>query len=372
MSRGSTPGPDYGLGRGESSTDRRQLGSLLDTGRFGIDTIDVIVPADHGVFAAFPLQRHRIVLDRSTGALSDPKPTTSELQLDNGVVVNARHVQGAPCVTASFPVPAWLRGDNRFAASAEETRAVVRDFAAHLRLLLGLDDAADTARLRRLDIARDFTDVPEPARLLEELSRKPPGYGMRTELHRDLAHQGAQTVYRRNTRWTSRLYHRGEMYRDTARGSDRERNLSLATSEQGVVRFEVELRARALSYRGLTYPSSLHDDGLWRLAQIHWRRSAFDHRVGADECRLTRMEDELDWKQRGLVREYLLSPARCQAEMAPGTSRKARALAHRFGLTPADLTSAGEVPAGRLDLDAGCFVDASGAAAVRDDYELAS
>ncbi len=372
MSRGSTPRPDDGPGRGESSTDRRQLGSHFDLGRFGIDTIDVIVPADHRVFAAFPLQRHRVVLDRSTGVLSDPRPTTSELQLDNGVVVSARRVQGSPCVTASFSVPAWLRGDNRFAASADETRAVVHDFVDHIRQRLGLDDVADAARLRRLDIARDFTDVPEPARLLEELSRKPPGYGMRTELHRDLAHQGAQTVYRRNTRWMSRLYHRGEMYRDTAKGNDRERHLSLAAAEQGVVRFEVELRARALSYRGLTRPSSLRNDELWRLAQTHWHRSAFDHHVGAGERRMTRMEDELDWKQLSLVQVYLRSPARCEAEMAPATLRKARTLASRFDLTASDLTPLGGVPEGRLDLDAGRFVASSDTSADRDDYELAS
>lgn len=341
-------------------------------GRFGIDTIDVIVPADPHVFAAFPLQRHRVVLDRSTGALSDPRPTTSELRLDNGVVVNARRVQGAPCVTASFSVPGWLRGDNRFAASADETRAVVHDFVNHLRRLLGLDDVADAVRLRRLDIARDFADVPEPARLLEELSRKPPGYGMRTELHRDLAHQGAQTVYRRNTRWTSRLYHRGEMYRDTARGSDRQRRLSLAAAEDGVVRFEVELRTKSLSYHGLNRPSSLRDNELWRLAQTYWQRSAFDHSVGSGGSRLARMEDALDWKQRGLVQTYLRSPARCKTEMAPATLRKGRTLADQFDLTPADLMSLGEVPAGQLDLDAGRFVHSSETPAARDDYELAS
>ncbi|CPU63352.1 Uncharacterised protein [Mycobacteroides abscessus] len=161
-------------------------------------------------------------------------------------------------------------------------------------------------------------------------------------------------------------------YRDTARGSDRERRLSLAAAEQGVVRFEVELRARALLNRGLDRPSSLRDDELWRLAHTHWRRSAFDHPVGSGGCRLTRMDAEFDWKQSSLVQVYLRSPERCEAQMSPATFRNARRLADRFDLTPADLMPLVGVPEGQLDLDTGRFVHPAETTADRYGYELAS
>ncbi len=190
-----------------------------------------------------------------------------------------------------------------------------------------------------------------------------PGRRTRTCIHLDGAHTGVQTLERHTERWSTRLYQRGEHYQQRAlhrRGTEAKRLEALAVSEQRRLRYEVELRSRALTDHGLATVSDLSEAVLEDLAYRYFARSAFESRVGSDGARLVEAAATLEadgrYKQLPDVLGLLamegagLRPARGSA-----TSAKYSALAKELHLRPSDLSSAG-MPATHLDWRTGLVV----------------
>ncbi|MDO8147353.1 hypothetical protein Q6350_02810 [Isoptericola sp. b515] len=346
------PGPLEGPGHDPTSSDSPDQGSHLDhLGRFGIDTIDVFVPTTRDAIRELPVQRLLQHLDHATGELSEPVPTTSEVRLANGQQVRALRQAGVHGVLASFSAPKWLRGDNRRPATSDEVRTVVDDFTNLVAEHVPFATPVPEVRLRRVDVARDFVGVAAPAQVLDALTFERPRRPMKTNLYRDKALLGAQTVYRANTRWKARLYHRGEMYQD--RSAPASCDPGLAQEEEGIVRFELELRTEVLGELGMARVEALDDARLWSTASKYWGRTRFGATVGSDPKRLRAAEECLSTQELGLVCVHLLFPGR---GLARGSRRKAKALAARFGLTRDDLIHSTGAPAGTLDLHRGRFI----------------
>ncbi|MFB7800345.1 hypothetical protein [Isoptericola sp. NPDC056134] len=228
--------------------------------------------------------------------------------------------------------------------------------------------AMPDVRLRRLDVASDFIGVPSPALILDAISTLRSQRPMTTLLYRDPDLIGAQTVYRKNTRWSARLYHRGGMYQDAARSKNRDRNLELADVEAGVVRLEFELRGEVLDETGLSSLDMVEPARVWQTASKFWERCGFGGSIGSDATHLARAREELGWQELALLVSRTLFP---EAAASRGTARKAKALAAEYPLSADDFNQRASIPSGHLSLRSGRFL--TGRTSVSSDhYELAS
>ncbi|MDD9205102.1 hypothetical protein PU560_01315, partial [Georgenia sp. 10Sc9-8] len=141
-------------------------------------------------------------------------------------------------------------------------------------------------RLQRLDIARDFAPVARHGDLLERIGRVSP-FRATTPLVRTDDCTGTQTLYRRTTRWVTRLYERGHQYEEKAARTGDPRYRELALQERGKLRYEVQLRTAALTDAGLVTLGDLTEEALWQQAAKYFARSEFGATVGDGATWLT-------------------------------------------------------------------------------------
>ncbi len=229
------------------------------------------------------VQRSKRTVDPTTGEISLLMPTGSAADLEDGIKLEVRPSDGGGLIAAmEFSVPRVLRGDNVTPADpGGVVSAVERMHERAGKKVRWLVDPPQMT-LRRLDIARDFTNVPRPQELLGLLLRTsvsrctPSAYLARDGI-------GAQTVYRETERWTTRLYARGPQYDDRARTASRGRREelgNLAERERSTVRFEVQLNGGALRSAGVRTVSDLTNEWLWAQARHYFHRARHHVTVG--------------------------------------------------------------------------------------------
>ncbi len=360
-----------------ASTDRARTGAT-STRRpcVGVDTIRLRGQVSAGSLAVLPLQRKRLDLDHSSGTISE-RPTSSEVSLDEQLVLRVDTWRGRPEAVLEVSVPRLLRGDNSLPATVSEVHDAVRELHAQAAEFVRWKDAPDELEVIRLDVVRDFTGVSGGQRLLSELARLPP-HRAGTAVHLTRACDGVQTLYRKTDRWQSRTYDRAEHYANRASrvsGEEADRLRELARREQGKLRYELQLGSRAARDHGLTVVAQLRTTDLAGVSKHYFDRSRLGERVGGGESGLG---DALAWLRTHdlyksfpavagqLVTEHLGIEQASSAK----TQHKYRMIARRAGLTWQDLLGGlrvgGVTPPRRLDFDAGTLLvgdDALGRAA---------
>lgn len=248
---------------------------------FGIDTIRVAGRVADGALEQ-EVQRAKRTVDRRTGEVSLLIPTGSEATLEDGIRLDVRPRNGELFASAEFSAPRVLEGENTIPASLSAVGEAVR--IVHSRAERAVTWLVDHSHLelRRLDIARDFTGIPDPQVILDLLGR---GRVSRCtpSIYPTQGGMTTQTVYRETTRWKTRLYARGPHYRDkahSARPEDRRRLLELAHRERATVRFEVQLRGDVLRDAGVRVLADLTEDWVWEQARHYFTRGGHDLPIG--------------------------------------------------------------------------------------------
>ncbi len=346
-----------------AATDRGRSTSKSGWVSVGIDTVRVRGPVAPEGLSSLPRQRQRHDLDTVTGVVTIT-PTRSESSTAAGWPWSIDTWRKTPELLFEASVPRLLRSDNRLAATVAELHSVLRHLHAEVSQHVKVLCEPEELTLMRLDGVRSFENQSGMplSKVLASLAEVP-GRRARTCIHVNRAHTGVQTLERHTERWSTRLYQRAEHYQQRAvhqRGAEAERLQALAVSERDRLRYEVELRSRALTEHGLATVGDLSQAVLEDLAYRYFERSAFHNRVGSDGARLLEAAAALEadgrYKQLPSVLGLLamegagLSPA-----WASATTAKHSALAKELRLRPSDLSSVG-LPATRLDWHTGLVV----------------
>ena len=206
------------------------------------------------------------------------------------------------------------------------------------------DCSLDEARVKRLDVARDFGGVSDVPALLVGLARVHRPWSRKNNLYNDGTRNGAQTLMVGSGAGVVRLY---DKFAETA-----------GVAPEGQLRWETEARSAWLSrYGSITQLADVNVDSVEQIAQNRWRWSGMSSEV----C--TRNEVVARARAAGLSpavrRAFLgwLMETACGYDAAVNahTSAKYRKLARDLGVSlgPEALTGA---MVGRLDWEQGTVV----------------
>jgi hypothetical protein len=325
----------------------------------GIDTIRVRGPVAADALARLPRQRQRYDFDMGTG-VRRVTATSSEDFTSTGIAWRVDQWRGRPEAVFEVSVPRVVRGDNRTPATVAEVFSVLRGFyneaGRHVDWLCEPHDLG----LLRVDCVRSFDGTGAPlGALLGALAKIAPERAQSC-VYPNNEHTGVQTLERMTNRWRTRLYQRAEAYRNHARHLRAEAAGSLealASADEGRLRFELELRSRALSDHGLHVLGDLEHSRLEQLAHRYFVRSRFDRRVGSQASCLAAAAAELKrdgrYKQLGPMLGLLtLQAAGLPPSHAAATTAKYKALAQELNVTASDLR-AEPLPPMSLDWESG-------------------
>ncbi|MDQ3956681.1 MAG: hypothetical protein M3285_14180 [Actinomycetota bacterium] len=208
--------------------------------------------------------------------------------------------------------------------------------------LVDVDQAVTDARVKRLDVARDFTDVERSDFYLRGLGPVRRPWARRNLVHFDPSRNGAQTLMVGSGAGSVRLYDKHAE--------------SQGKAAPGTLRWEVEARGGwAKNYGGIRALEDLTRSNVEALAQNRWEWSAMGVEVSAADRVIEKVQrSELSpAKQRSFL-GWLFLQSRGMAsplskETAAGFNRLARELDVALG--PQDADVLGFV--GRLDFDSG-------------------
>ncbi|WP_353952214.1 hypothetical protein V6K52_01860 [Knoellia sp. S7-12] len=250
-------------------------------------------------------------------------------------------------------------GTNSVAAQLDEVLPAAQQAWQHASDLVTWDGTPDAAALMRLDLVRDFTAprgvaAPHLAGLSRIAAQR-----AKTTAHHASDGPGVETVYRKTMRWQTRAY-----LRDAIPSFEAPR---LASAE--TVRFELQMRSRALRENGIATLQDLTAPDLTMLTWRHFQRSRFNVPVGDPEAKLRRVMDETTElsasDRRGLLGQLQLDAIGWACPAKDKTVQKYRRLAAQSGLTPADVLQgviADHCPLRHLDYEKGSLRTLSPAA----------
>jgi hypothetical protein len=325
--------------------------------RFGIDTIAVRGPAS-AVHERINGQRLRRAIDPTSGEFTEH--VTSErvrLEGDQSLEVQLwREPSGV--VAMEFSVPRTVREDNRHPAGAQEAMMAVE--RAHLSAAEAVNWRCEPEQLviSRIDLARDFTGIPDPRVLIDRLAHVPPKR-MRTHTYLSPDCRGVETLVRETDRHLSRLYDRASSYLAIARtesGLTSGKARALAAAETGVVRYELQLRHKEAAKNGLELVKDLEAAPLFGIAQHYFDdRCRFSVPVGLTGQSLRRALAAADAKTTSALGQLMLDAYGVEGDCNPRTIAQYRDCYRALGLTPADLLHP-QASTMRLDFEAGLLV----------------
>jgi hypothetical protein len=203
------------------------------------------------------------------------------------------------------------------------------------------------ARLRRVDVARDFRGVTSPALYVEGLGPIKRAYARRSFTYNDPAKTNAQTLYVGSGAGGVRLYDQHEAYADKG-------------APEGSLRFEVEARKGWLDKVGVRRVEQLDAVACDRIAEQRWEWSKMGTQVTGPVNAVQMLEREVaagNVKQR--VADALLGSMVRRSFGYGGESRmteyRYREITERLGMTAAALWSddLSRQAVGRLDFASG-------------------
>lgn len=223
--------------------------------------------------------------------------------------------------------------------------AVVEAVDVSLTLLEPAVPDAGAMKVRRLDVARDFTDVDRPEFLVRGLGPVHRPWARRNLVHFDPSKNGAQTLMVGSGAGVVRLY---------------DKDQETGGRAPGVLRWEVEARRDwCQKYGGISTLDDVTGDAVAELGRDRWEWSAMGTEVQAMEAVVERvMRSDLSFtEQRNLIGYLSMLAAGADVRASKATHAKYRRAARHIGVALDPETLGGGVGFGaRLDLDSGRMV----------------
>ena len=345
------------------STDRRRKTTTADVlPPPGIDTIAVRGPVDPDCIRSLRVQRVRRVVDFITGEIAEFETSGQDL-LPGDVTLIVDQRFGPAEGRIELSVPKLLNGHNATSVSLQEAMQVVRDLHRHADRMVGWLCNADDLRVTRVDVVRDFADVPDAGLLLTMLAFVPVQRMSRRSAYMDARGQ-TQCLYRGNLdRFLTRVYRKDVQMRGQARHApEPERSHVQAMAEQydGTVRYEAEIKGKALREQSIGTVGAMAEQPLAKMSRSYFDRAALGTAVGgrskiAEAALLLQATNR--YRELAGVIALLVAEAHHQPPpMSPGTTRKYRNIADSLGLTAADFMFPDGVRM-RLDYEQGKAVE---------------
>ena len=217
-------------------------------------------------------------------------------------------------------------------ATLDETADSFDVVLAAAEQLVSPGDEPANFRVKRLDLARDFHGIEQPATLIRGLSCLHRPYARKNLIHADPAKNGAQTIVVGGKQSSVRLYDKAE---ETKTRANR--------AEPGTIRWEAENRKGWLSnYGAVERLRDLDPVRVAVLADNRWEWSQMGAEVAGDLARLVERVHESDLtaaERRGFLGWLVEQAAGMEGgSMSSATLAKYRRLQRRLGIVaPVDL-----------------------------------
>lgn len=345
--------PEFPSDRGEGSPD---IG-------VGVDTIAVIGSTSENLLFELRHQELEREVDQVTGELREtPGYGFSDVQIGLAWVrVHGGRRAGNPWLRLELSTPTMLNGHNRNPLDRSFVGDVVDAALSVLSERLPDVPQIDQVTVARLDLTRDFRDVPSPSETLARLSRL---HVPHARVHRvDYQPDGAvQTLTRGSSReWLSRGYDKRVQLLQRAQRDPAHADLLEAWADVSVgqLRFEVEVRRPLLRRKGLVLLSDLVPDVLEELAREYFLRAQWNQIIPGPARQRRILEDLRSSgvitpaEQRNLCVLLYSNLLGMDVPLTRHPLERSTALARRFGLAGA----VAEEPQQRyLDFDRGIEV----------------
>lgn len=255
-------------------TNRVRRAQILGRGSTPIiDTIKVRGPV---LDASSDQDTHRSRVDERTGEVQQRHVRgCSWLTFGSGEVVRLTVERGLASMEFSAPRVAW--GHNVEAATIGQTWEIVDQAYLLARDYVEWACPVEHLSISRVDLPCDFLGVPEPGPLLDALSRTRPKR-MTTTTGWATAY-GTETLARNvRGRWRVSLYDKHAEYVNAHRQPDP----AVGEMARGRLRFEPQLRRRALTAHKVRTMSDLSEEVAVGIAGWCFERAQFHVPVGVD------------------------------------------------------------------------------------------
>lgn len=232
-------------------------------------------------------------------------------------------------------------------ASVEETLGASAAALAAARDLVLPESPGDLASfmVKRVDVARDFSDVLNPSGLIRGLAPIRRKYAKKNLVHADPARNGAQTLLVGNGTGATRLYDKCAE--------------SVGKAAPGTLRWEAECRTGwAWRYGGIASLADLSDNAVLRLAADRWEWSGMSVEVSSVAGVVDVLaRSELTEREQCMFLGWLVgrSSAHGYRPSAP-TERKFHRLQRQLGLSIGPESLQGVTVSSRLDWESGTEV----------------
>ena len=196
------------------------------------------------------------------------------------------------------------------------------------------------ARLKRMDVARDFEGVQSPAFFLQGLRAIRRPYARRSFTYNDPQRNMAETLYVGSGAGGARLY---DKHSETAGGVP-----------EGSVRFEVEARSRWLAKWGMRTLADVRSENVLRLARERFDWSGMGNEVAAAErvVELVTRSELSPASQRAFLGHLLMTAKGYPSKLSNDSAAKFNRLQRELGVVIASDPFA-ESFTSRLDFDSG-------------------
>lgn len=327
---------------------------------YGVDTIALRGPSSERFLEELPTKRFQAMYDDDDNELGEYQTSGQAAQHVGQTIVRIHGDRrtGQPEVAIQFSVPSVLDGHNRDAVPASKVSDVVDAVICEIQRHFVDVPPMQLFRLVRVDFARDFEQVQDPARTLHAISQLVVPRSQRDKLERGMTGRW-QTLSRGNSdRWLARGYDKEMQLRDLANREPHRRALLLRVADEslGRLRWELELKADLLREKGLRTLTDLESERVDPLVEGYFERSRFNEVIGGTTRVQETMQSLIDEGRQSDVRGVLAvlgaSLAGIDVPYSPNKVQEYRVLAKNLHLSPADLISS-EREARRLDFASG-------------------
>lgn len=254
--------------------------------------------------------------------------------------VGVTEVEGQPWAKIEFNPSRVVDPDGHSLCPVVELPGAVALVVNQAAEVVGVPDEVGEMRVKRIDVARDFTGVDRPDFYVRGLGPVKRPWARRNGVYFDPSRNGAQTLHVGSGAGSVRLY---------------DKDAESGGNAPGVLRWEVEARASwAQNYGGMKVLGDVSTETVGRLAANRWEWSAMGVEVTATERVLEAVQRSglTPAKQRSFLGHLLLQAHGMASPLSNDTASEFNRLQRGLGvvLTP-DTDGAGFV--GRLDWESG-------------------
>lgn len=237
---------------------------------FGVDRLSVSWPCrgfdpDPSVWSSISMR------NPGTPLAAESRSVSVELAPGVRAFVGVREVpaKGETWAKCEFNPSRVVDAEGHSLAPVEAVQSVTARVLAAAGEIVGLPGELETARVRRIDVARDFEGVDRPDLFVRTLAPLPRPWARQNLVHFDPSRHGAQTLMVGSGAGVARLY---------------DKNAETGGDAPGVLRWEVEARsAWAKNYGGVDVLGDVVPANVVQLAVNRWEWSQMGAEVSSAE-----------------------------------------------------------------------------------------